>query len=129
MARERHRDSCSDYSIDDYELALHPGNSCILAAKRDLHHTLAYDIILEHGWWVMGRRPLAALRFIGIGFYIGGCVFGGAYGGRWLGRAMDSEVFFTIAGVGVGLLIAFLGVYNMLRSIMAERRDKNRGSG
>jgi len=72
----------------------------------------------------MGKRWVAALRFIGIGWYIGACILGGFWGGRWLGRWLDSEVFFIFVGVGIGLLVALLGVYLIALPVMEERRGK-----
>ena len=74
----------------------------------------------------MGKRWVAALRFIGIGWYIGACVFLGFLGGRWLGQWLDSEVFFIFLGVGVGLLVAAVGVYGMVLPMMEGRGGKNK---
>ncbi|MFC1963307.1 AtpZ/AtpI family protein [Chloroflexota bacterium] len=74
----------------------------------------------------MGRKWAALLRFVGIGWYIGICILLGALGGRWLGQKLDSEIFFTVLGVILGVLVATLGVYRMLGPIMENRGDKGR---
>ena len=54
----------------------------------------------------MGQRWAAAFRFIGIGWYIGICILGGALGGRWIGQRLDGgsgEVILTIVGLFIGL--------------------------
>ena len=74
----------------------------------------------------MGRKWAALLRFVGIGWYIGICILLGTLGGRWLGQKLDSEIFFTILGVVLGVLAATLGVYRILGPIMENRGDKGR---
>ena len=66
----------------------------------------------------MGKRWVAVLRLVGMGWYIAICIVLGFFGGRWLGRLLDSEVFFILLGVGLGVLIAFLGVYRMVLPVM-----------
>ncbi|MFC2058027.1 AtpZ/AtpI family protein [Chloroflexota bacterium] len=72
----------------------------------------------------MSRKWAALLRFVGVGWYIGICILLGTLGGRWLGQKLESELFFTILGVIVGVLIAALGVYRMLSPIMENKGDK-----
>lgn len=75
----------------------------------------------------MGKRWADALRFVGIGWYVAACILLGTLGGRWLGQKLDgstSEAVFTILGVCLGLAVAFVGVYRMLRPIMSEKQDK-----
>jgi hypothetical protein len=67
---------------------------------------------------VIGRGRAAVFRLIGVGWYIGICVAGGAFGGRWLGQRLDgsgTEAILTIVGLFLGLIIAFYGTYRMLR--------------
>ncbi len=77
----------------------------------------------------MGNRWAEVLRFIGIGWYIATCIVLGILGGRWLGRELDgnsSEVIFTLLGLGLGLLVAFYGVYRMLKAILPNNRDEDK---
>lgn len=72
-------------------------------------------------------RWVAALRLIGVGFYIGGCILLGIIGGLWLDNRLSARPIFMIVGLIVGILLAFYGVYQMLRPIMNGRRDKENG--
>jgi len=79
----------------------------------------------------MGNRWAGVIRFIGIGWYIAACILLGALGGRWIGQKLDgrsSEVIFTILGLIVGLIVAFLGVYRMFRAIESNNQDKGKGN-
>ena len=80
----------------------------------------------------MGKRWAGVIRFVGIGWYISACILLGAFGGRWIGQKLDgrsSEVIFTILGLIVGLILAFLGVYRMFRAIESNNQDKGKGNG
>lgn len=72
---------------------------------------------------VMGRRWAAVFRLVGIGWYIGICVAGGAFGGRWLGQRLDgsgTEAILTIVGLLLGLIVAFYGTYRMVREATSD---------
>ena len=66
-------------------------------------------------------RWVAALRLMGVGFFIGICIAGGAIAGWWLG---GEKPLFMIVGLLVGLVVATYGVYQMLLPLMANKRDK-----
>jgi ABC-type transport system involved in cytochrome c biogenesis permease subunit len=70
----------------------------------------------------MGRW-VAALRLVGVGFFIGGSISVGIFAGRWLDTRLDTHLFW-IAGLILGIIIAFYGVYQMLRPLMGNKRDK-----
>ena len=78
----------------------------------------------------MGRRWAEAARFVGVGWYIAVCIVGGLFGGRWLGQKLDgsSEAIFTILGLCLGLVVAFFGVYRMLKPIMSEKQNNDKGN-
>ena len=74
----------------------------------------------------MGKRWADALKFLGIGWYIAVCILLGTLGGRWLGHRLDgssTEAIFTVVGVVLGVVAAFLGVYRMVKSIMSDDSD------
>ena len=73
----------------------------------------------------MGKRWAGVIRFVGIGWYIAACILLGALGGRWVGRKLDgsgSEVIFTLLGLGLGLIVAFFGVYRMVKAIEGDNQ-------
>ncbi len=74
----------------------------------------------------MMKRPLAALRLIGVGFYIAICIVGGVALGLWLDRVTHTNLIFTLLGLVVGLLFAFVGVYRMLLPVIKEGQGKDR---
>ena len=84
------------------------------------------DIISPARWEEM-KRWAAALRLVGIGWYIGICIVGGVLLGFWLDSRMHTSILFTLVGLGFGLLLAFFGVYRMLLPALRQERDKNKG--
>jgi hypothetical protein len=79
----------------------------------------------------MGKRWADVIRFVGIGWYIAICILLGFLGGRWLGQKLDgnsTKVIFTLLGVGLGLIVAFYGVYRMVKTIAANNQDKDKGN-
>ena len=64
------------------------------------------------------------MRLTGVGFFIGICIVGGAFVGWWFG---DKKPLFMIVGLVVGLVVAFYGVYRMIRPLMSNRQDKENG--
>jgi len=70
------------------------------------------------------NRWAAALRFTGVGFYIGGCIAGGLFLGFWLADEIGIRPLFILLGLGLGLFVAFYGTYRMLLPLLGERKDK-----
>ena len=67
----------------------------------------------------MSRR-VAALRLIGVGFFIGGSIFLGV----WVGLYVDSKLntgLFWIVGLILGIVVAFYGVYRMLLPFIGNK--------
>jgi len=74
----------------------------------------------------MDKRWAGILRLVGIGWYIAACILLGTLGGRWVGQKIggnSSEVIFTILGLILGLIVAFLGVYRMVKSTLTNDKD------
>ena len=69
-------------------------------------------------------RWVAALRLTGVGFFIGICIAGGTLIGWWLG---GNKPIFMIIGLVIGLIVAGIGVYQMLRPLLSNKGDKENG--
>jgi hypothetical protein len=79
----------------------------------------------------MGKRWADVFRFVGIGWYIAVCILLGALGGRWIGQQLEfssSEVICTLLGLFLGLIVAFFGVYRMVKAIVSNRENKDEGN-
>ena len=70
----------------------------------------------------MSRR-VAALRLVGVGFFIGGSILLGVFVGRWLDIKLNTQ-FFWIVGLILGIVVAFYGVYRMLLPLMGSKQSK-----
>ena len=63
----------------------------------------------------MTFRGMSALfRLLGIGWYVALCIAGGTVGGVFLDGIFGSKPAFTLLGVGLGLVLAFGGMFRML---------------
>ena len=69
------------------------------------------------------RRWQAALRFIGVGWYVGLSILGGVLAGLWLDDRFSTRPLFVIIGLLLGMAVAVYGVYKMLALIS---NDKNK---
>ena len=69
-------------------------------------------------------RWVAALRLVGVGFFVGGSILLGVVAGLWLDNKLNSAPIWVIVGLFLGLVIAFYGVYRMLLPLMDDKRDK-----
>jgi len=69
-------------------------------------------------------RWVAALRLVGVGFFVAGSILLGVVGGLWLDNKLNSEPIGVIVGLLLGLIIAFYGVYRMVLPFMSNKRDK-----
>jgi len=66
---------------------------------------------------------VAALRVLGVGFFIGGSIVLGVLLGIWLDTKFNTHLLW-IAGLILGIVIAFWGVYQMLLPLMSNKRNK-----
>ena len=73
----------------------------------------------------MNRRA-AAWRLVGIGWYIGICIAGGVFIGRWLDSKLHTGPILVIIGLVVGCLAAFLGVYFLLMPAKDDNQNKEK---
>ena len=69
-------------------------------------------------------RWVAALRLVGVGFFIGGSILLGVVAGLWLDNKMNSKPIWVIVGLLLGIAIAVYGVYQMLLPLMGNKQDK-----
>ena len=69
-------------------------------------------------------RRIAALRLTGIGFFIGISIIFGVFAGRWLDGKFNSEPVCLIAGLILGVVVAFYGVYRMLVPFIDKKQNK-----
>jgi len=66
---------------------------------------------------------VAALRVLGVGFFVGGSIVLGVLFGIWLDTKFNTHLLW-IAGLILGIVIAFWGVYQMLLPLMSNKRNK-----
>lgn len=72
-------------------------------------------------------RWVAALRFIGVGWFVGISILGGVLGGLWLDNKFGTKPILVIVGLILGLIVAFYGVYRMLLPFIRNKQDKGNG--
>ena len=65
----------------------------------------------------------AALRLVGVGFFIGGSIALGVFAGHWIDNRLNTSLFGVI-GLILGITVAFYGVYRMLLPFIGYRRDR-----
>ena len=71
---------------------------------------------------------VAALGLTGIGFFVAGYIILGILGGRWLDNKFNnSEPLWIIVGLILGILVAFYGLYNMLRPFIGNNQGRGNG--
>jgi len=69
-------------------------------------------------------KRLAAFGMVGVGFFVAISIILGVVGGRWLDGKLNSEPVFLVIGLLLGIVVAFYGVYIMLRPLMNDKQDK-----
>jgi len=75
------------------------------------------------------RYPwLPMLSLFGMGFYIAIAIILGIWGGHWLDGKMNTSPLWLIIGLFLGIAVAALGVYNMIKPFMdeAKKTDNNK---
>lgn len=71
------------------------------------------------------RGMNTVLRLVGIGWYVGLCIGGGAFGGLWLDRRFDLSPIFTLLGLGAGIIIALVGMFRMLMAVLSATAESD----
>lgn len=69
----------------------------------------------------MGRR-IVVFRVIGVGFFIGVSITAGVFLGHWVDNRLDTSLFWVV-GLILGIVVAFYGVYTMLRPFIGNKGD------
>ena len=69
-------------------------------------------------------KRLVALGTLGVGFFVSASIILGVVGGRWIDGKLNTEPVFLIIGLLLGIVVAFYGVYIMLRPLMRDKQDK-----
>ena len=64
-----------------------------------------------------------ALKFLGIGWFVALCLLGGTMAGLWLDEFFGLSPVITIIGLITGLIMAGIGTYRMLISILTQSSD------
>ena len=70
------------------------------------------------------RRRAAALRLIGVGWFIGISILLGVLGGLWLDNRFGTKPLFVLVGLVFGLVVAGYGVYQMLLPLIKEKNNR-----
>ncbi len=66
------------------------------------------------------RAWVAALRLVGLGWYIVACIGIGLVAGLKLDELLHTPPWFMLLGLLVGIGAAFVGVYRLIQSVFAE---------
>lgn len=72
------------------------------------------------------KRWEAAFRLIGVGWYVGGCIVLGVFGGLWLDNKFNTQPILVIVGLILGVIVAFYGVYRMILPNISKKRNKGK---
>jgi len=69
-------------------------------------------------------RWQAALRLIGVGWYVGGCIVLGVFAGLWLDDKFNTTPILVIVCLILGVVIAFYGMYRMILPNIGRKGSK-----
>ena len=72
------------------------------------------------------NRWQAALRLVGVGWYIGACIVLGVIAGLWLDSKFHTKPILVIVGLILGIVIAFYGVYRMILPNINKKQNKGK---
>ena len=66
-------------------------------------------------------------RLLGIGWDVAICILGGGLGGYWIDGKFSISPLFTLAGLGLGLTLAILGMIKMLTAVLSDNSNSTNG--
>lgn len=64
-----------------------------------------------------------AMRLLGMGWYVGICIFLGVFGGYKLDEKLKTTPLLTIIGLLLGLIVAVYGMYKMILPNINQKRN------
>ena len=64
------------------------------------------------------------LRLLGIGWFVALCIVGGVIGGLLLDGVLGTGPALLLAGLGLGLAVAAVGMYRMLMAVLDDDGDR-----
>lgn len=67
------------------------------------------------------------MRLLGLGWYVAAVILAGVLGGVWLDGRVGLAPLFTLIGLGLGLIAAFVGAYRMAAPLLSKS-TKGKGS-
>jgi len=70
------------------------------------------------------KRWVAALRLVGVGWYIGICIVLGVAGGLWLDNKFNTRPVLAIVGLILGIIVAIYGTYRMILPTINNKQNK-----
>jgi ATP synthase protein I len=69
----------------------------------------------------------SALRYVGLGWFVGICIAGGVLGGLWLDGEFHTRGLLVVVGLVAGVIVAFYGVYRMILPDIKNKQNKGDG--
>ena len=72
-------------------------------------------------------RWQAALRLIGVGWFIGISILLSILAGSWLDSKFNTGPIFVIVGLILGIVVAAYGVYRMVLPLISNKQNKEDG--
>lgn len=77
----------------------------------------------------MLERLPAAMQLTGLGWYLAVCIAGGIVGGALADSWLNTKPVLTLAGLFIGLGLAFYGGYKLLMQVIGTRPTDKKTDG
>ena len=82
-------------------------------------------VILPNGM----NRWETAFQLVGLGWYVGACIFLGVVGGIWLDNKFNTKPLFVILGLLLGVFTALYGFYRMILPNLNKKNNNKQNGG